>query len=183
MDGRQAQAQRTGADGAAIRGALTWHAETLVEPGCPTYNGDGAGTEDAYCPGGDPLCPSWGSDAPQGHFGGSGWIPAICEQRSLKAKCPICFGVDHDGSLGKVAAVKFAQEVRCGGWMYRARGRHENSIWRGTSAMAACHLRQRRSLTAFSSNSSSLWTYTLPQTVSGPHGRAMCSCFNPCDLP
>jgi hypothetical protein len=79
-----------------------------VEPGCPTYNGDGAGTADTYCPGGDPLCPSWGSDAPQGHFGGSGWIPAICEQRSLKAKYPICFGVDHDGSLGKVAAVKFA---------------------------------------------------------------------------
>jgi hypothetical protein len=98
----------------AIQGGLTWHAETLVEPGCPTYNGDGAGTEDAYSPGGDPLCPSWGSDAPQGHFGGSGWIPAICSQRSLMAMYSIYLGVDHHGSLGKVVPVNFAEEGGAG---------------------------------------------------------------------
>jgi hypothetical protein len=89
MDVRRAQAQRTGPTVTAIRSGLTWHAETFVEPGCPTHNGDGAGTEDAYSPGGDPLCPSWGSDAPQGHFGGSGWIPANCQRRSLMAMSSI----------------------------------------------------------------------------------------------
>ena len=113
----------------AIRGAPTWHAEALAEPGCPTHNGDGAGTEDAYCPGGDPLCPSWGSDAPQGHFGGSGWIPAICQRRSLMAMYPICPGVDRHGGLGKVAPVNFARNSNPG---------------RGTSAMAVWHIRLRR---------------------------------------
>ena len=92
-----------------------------MKPGCPTCNGDGAGTETAYSPGGDPLCPSWGSDAPQGHFGGSGWIPAICQRRSLMAMSSTELGGDQRGSLGKVAPVNFAQEGRCWrGAMHRA---------------------------------------------------------------
>lgn len=106
-------------------------------PGCPTHNGDGPGTEDAYSPGGDPLCPSWGSDAPQGHFGGSGWIPAIYQLRSLMAMHSIYLGLIITApSADKVATGNFAQEGRR--WrrgMHRARGRHRHPIWRGISAM------------------------------------------------
>lgn len=102
-------------------------------PGCPTHNGDGAGTEDAYSPGGDPLCPSWGSDAPQGHFGGLGWIPAIYQRQSLMATYSSYLALIIHGTVGEVATGLRPKGSVLASWDASSTMATQHSICRGTS--------------------------------------------------
>ncbi len=62
------------------------------------------------------------------HFGASGWIPAIHWLPSAMTEFAIYGGVDHRGTVGKVAPGLFAQEGRCWRMVYENPVGHADSL-------------------------------------------------------